>query len=107
MRNYNTTNCNMSNMNRHNCNKMAGTTNYNIPDCNMPVTEERCKMQRQMEGNVYETHPSIFCQNAVIGMAYVPWQKFCGLYEGERALQAGTIFSELEKPFIGKRGMRR
>lgn len=39
-----------------------------------------------------------------IGMAYVPWQKFRNLYELDRALQVGTIFAELDKPFTGKGG---
>lgn len=66
-----------------------------------------CNIQKQMEGNLCGKIPSIFCTDVAIGMGYVPWQKFCGIYEPERALQAGTIFSELEKPFLGRRGMRR
>ena len=39
-------------------------------------------------------------------MGYVPWQKFECTYEPAQALQAGTIFPELDKPFYGRRGMR-
>lgn len=39
-----------------------------------------------------------------IGMAYVPWQRFEGIYEDlEKAFCVGTIFSELNKPFTGRR----
>lgn len=39
-----------------------------------------------------------------IAMAYVPWQKFNGLYEDlEKAFAVGTIFPELNKPFVGRR----
>jgi len=39
-----------------------------------------------------------------LAMAYVPWQKFQNTYEPDKALAAGTIFPELNKPFLGKRG---
>ena len=39
-------------------------------------------------------------------MAYVPWQEFGCTYEPAQALQVGTIFPELDKPFFGRRGMR-
>lgn len=39
-----------------------------------------------------------------IGMAYVPWQRFEGIYEDlEKAFYMGTIFPELNKPFTGRR----
>ena len=41
-----------------------------------------------------------------LAMAYVPWQQFGCTYEPEQALQAGTIFPELDLPFYGRRGMR-
>ena len=37
-----------------------------------------------------------------IAMAYVPMQKWQRLYEPEVALERGTLFSELDLPFIGK-----
>lgn len=39
-----------------------------------------------------------------VAMAYVPWQFFQTIYEPDKALQAGTIFPELNKPFLGKGG---
>ena len=43
----------------------------------------------------------------VLAMAYVPWQQFRNLYDLDRALQVGTIFAELDKPFTGRGGMYR
>lgn len=42
-----------------------------------------------------------------IGMTYVPWQQWRNIYEPDKALQRGTIFEELDKPFLGMRGGRR
>ena len=41
-----------------------------------------------------------------IAMAYVPWQHLESVYEPDCALKNGTIFPELNKPFLGKRGCR-
>lgn len=39
-----------------------------------------------------------------VGMAYVPWQRFEGIYEDlDKAFCIGTIFPELNKPFTGRR----
>ncbi|MDP4119892.1 MAG: spore coat associated protein CotJA [Bacillota bacterium] len=40
--------------------------------------------------------------NMPIGMAYVPWQKWQKVYNDEVALSRGTIFQELDLPFIGE-----
>lgn len=42
-----------------------------------------------------------------LAMAYVPWQRFDQVYEPDKALKYGTIFPELNKPFLGKRGVAR
>ena len=36
--------------------------------------------------------------------AYVPYQEFAPTFELKKALQVGTIFPELCKPFCGRRG---
>ncbi len=39
-----------------------------------------------------------------VAMAYVPWQRLTNMYEDlHEALENGTIFPELNKPFIGRR----
>ncbi len=42
-----------------------------------------------------------------IAMAYVPCQKFSTTYDLNYALNVGTVFPDLCKPFCGKRGGRR
>lgn len=43
-----------------------------------------------------------------LAMAYVPWQYFAAVYEPDKALETGTIFQELDKPFLPVgRGCRR
>lgn len=39
-----------------------------------------------------------------VAMGYVPWQHFTRAYEPQKALKAGTIFPELDKPFTGTGG---
>ena len=41
-----------------------------------------------------------------LAMAYVPWQQFGALYEPEKGFMAGTIFPDLDKPFLGRRAFR-
>ena len=40
----------------------------------------------------------------VPGMAYVPFQQWSETYEPARALDDGTLFPVLNKPFYGRRG---
>lgn len=42
-----------------------------------------------------------------LAMAYVPWQKWRNLYETEKGFHCGTIFQELNLPFLGKGGVKR
>ena len=43
-----------------------------------------------------------------LAMAYVPWQRWQNPYEYEEGLKAGTIFPDLNLPFLGAQGgMRR
>ena len=39
-------------------------------------------------------------QQQVLAMAYVPWQHLHTVYEPEYALERGTLFPELDKPFL-------
>ncbi len=47
------------------------------------------------------------CEDMVLAMAYVPWQTWRDIYDVEKALCVGTIFSELDLPFKGKGGVLR
>lgn len=44
------------------------------------------------------------CSDKAVAMAYVPWQYFSKAYEPQKALMIGTIFPELDKPFLGRKG---
>ncbi len=35
-------------------------------------------------------------------MAFVPWQDWEDLYDMEKGLERGTIFAQLDKPYIGR-----
>lgn len=37
-----------------------------------------------------------------LAIANIPWQYFTNSYEPDRALQVGTLFPELDKPFLGR-----
>jgi hypothetical protein len=39
-----------------------------------------------------------------LAMGYVPWQYFTRAYEPQKAMKIGTIFPELDKPFLGAGG---
>ena len=45
-------------------------------------------------------------QPMVLAMAYVPWQRFEKTYDLNEALEIGTIFPELDLPFLGYKGGR-
>lgn len=50
------------------------------------------------------TDPGAFPAETPIAMAYVPMQRFVKLYEPERGFDVGTLYEELNKPFLGGRG---
>lgn len=45
-------------------------------------------------------------EDYALAMAYVPMQHFKSVYELDEGLRAGTIFPELNKPFMGWKGGR-
>ena len=63
-------------------------------------------MHRPMLAPMPISAPSPWCDKA-LAMAYVPWQEWRDIYETEKALHCGTIFKELNLPFIGKGGAKR
>jgi len=42
--------------------------------------------------------------NLPIAMAYVPMQKWRNIYDADVGLDRGTMFQELDLPFLGDRG---
>lgn len=66
------------------------------PPCmNHPRMDDTCMAKRDM----YE--------NKSLAMAYVPWQTWRDLYDAEKGFHCGTIFQELNLPFLGKGGVKR
>ena len=57
-------------------------------------------------GEIIQENIEAYCRDSMfeswpIAMAYVPWQSFREVYGPEDAFQAGTIFLELDLPFLG------
>jgi len=46
-------------------------------------------------------------EGMTIAMAYVPRQSWRDIYDPAKGLSRGTIFKELDKPFLGKGAMKR
>ena len=63
-------------------------------------------MMSDMNGQacIPASDPTPLPENPVVAMAYVPYQQFNTVYSAEKALDNGTIFPELDKPFFGRRG---
>lgn len=59
----------------------------------------QCRMPRQEDQRTLSEFP--------IGMGYVPWQRWCQTYPMPQALERGTIFPELDLPFVMGRCQRR
>ena len=63
-------------------------------------TEADCPCHRANTCERRQTMP----EDPVIAMAYVPWQRWANLSNCAKALQQGTIFADLNKPFSGNGG---
>ena len=48
-----------------------------------------------------------FPSDILLAMAYVKWQEWQDIYEPCKALERGTLYLELDKPFTGKGGRKR
>ncbi len=79
--------------NRGNCNRMM--------PCGRPMPEQGCgcSMKRNNEGCDRGTE---HVDHMAPGMCFVPWQKWQDVYEIDQAINCGTIFKELYKPYIGR-----
>jgi len=78
--------------------------NMHAPHMQMPDM----KMPDMKMPDMHTPHmPGMNIPDMVLAMAYVPDQKWDKTYESETGLHRGTIFPELDKPFLGKGGMLR
>lgn len=48
---------------------------------------------------------AVSSQPLSLAMAYVPMQQWQDLYEADVGFARGTIFAQLDKPFLGKEGL--
>ena len=88
--------------------------------CCEKSSEDRGNKERRSEDRrdtvcscqkAYESACESTCEDSLsempLAMAYVPWQKWCNIYEICKGFQRGTIFAELDKPFLGRGGCNR
>lgn len=61
---------------------------------------------RQMPAPVCNISKDAWCDKS-LAMAYVPWQTWRDIYDADKGFHCGTIFQELNMPFVGKRGVVR
>ncbi len=57
-----------------------------------------------MEPSCTLQDPEPFPKDPVVAMAYIPFQQYGEVYSPEKALDQGTLFPDLDKPFYGRRG---
>ena len=74
----------------------------NMRNCGACSNEN--EMQRMMPRDNCSSQE---CERWSIAMAYVPWQNLEKVYEPAQALRSGTLFPELEKPFMAYASPRR
>ena len=67
--------------------------------CKNVHMEKDCCMK--MDGCDIGTEP---VDHMAPGMSFVPWQKWEDIYCMDKGLERGTIFEQLDKPYIGGRG---
>ena len=59
------------------------------------------KQYQEFYKDNYEQNPSIFPETVYYGNAYIPFQQWSGkLYSPEESFSAGTIFPELNQPYL-------
>lgn len=66
-----------------------------------------CKNECRMDVSMMESDGNLRLDDTPLAelpltMAYVPMQRFTQVYDMEKGLCAGTIFPDLDKPFLGR-----
>ena len=75
--------------------KIQGRRNYNEPYVGMPVPINNCYDNESVCSAV---------DSCPLAMAYVPMQRWKNTYEPAEGWHRGTIFPELDLPFLGGGG---
>ncbi len=60
------------------------------------VAQDSCPCQP----TAYQAEPTADCEKMVLAMSYVPWQHWNTVYEADTAFVQGTLFPELDKPWL-------
>lgn len=117
-RNMNGMNCNSGkNMNCNSDRNMSRNTSFNNTQCagnygmnrnynhmeNHNDTTPTCGCGRRGCGNDGCNIGTEYVDHMTPAMAYVPWQKWEDIMNMEEALCHGTIFAQLDKPYIGRK----
>ena len=71
--------------------------------CEVPFRD--CNATSKMSCAVSDHHDAL--GGMTIAMAYVPWQLWRDVCDTEKGFCGGTIFEELNKPFLGAGGVRK
>lgn len=85
-------NCNYRN--QHYRNRMQNSCNYRQ---NNSCQNNSCQNNFCQEKNTCAVKEM---ESMTLGMSYVPWQHWKETYDSCKALSAGTIFPELNLPFL-------
>ena len=73
------------------------------PDCNVEIKPQ--PPQQPNPDCMPDQNPDCMPQQRMaLAMAYVPWQKWQQPYDFEKGLMVGTIFPDLDLPFLGYQG---
>lgn len=101
------TNCNMNTM--HNGTGCGMNRSFNVGNRQMPPSHRdsdnsthECGCKRN-EGCDRGNEP---VDSMVPAMSYVPWQIWRNIYCIEEGLEKGTIFEDMDKPYIGRCGKK-
>ena len=63
------------------------------------IHDRKCCIQYNPNGTL-----SPLPETLSLAMAYIPFQQLIKTYDTEQALEAGTLFPELDKPFLYGKG---
>ena len=77
--------------------------NRRMNNSRMPCGVQPQPYQRPAQARAIPVETMLGMDDLALAIAYVPWQHWCEVYSPERALENGTLFPELNKPFCGRR----
>ena len=76
-------------------------TNPRIKEkCNVNVINYNTKVAEAQKCRCPQMRPT-FPQQISLAMAYVPFQKWDHIYTPQAGFERGTVFADLDKPFMG------